>query len=240
MNDFSHLVVDFFVEPVHNVRKSAEEGRPIYDDVEMCRIRIAGDPKSVLVAPAHTGSAVRDPQTNERLTYAQLHFGPYEAFKRNEAYIGSGTPLSELPFLTASKRKELQGMSVQTAEALASLDGANLNRLGPGARELKTQAEAFISKATGSVEINKLANENADLKARLEALEKMMTAPAVTPAVALDVDISSSPFYDWDGDTIRAWIVEQGGENPHHKCSHSTLVAKADELNAALAAQKAA
>lgn len=49
-----------------------------------------------------------------------------------------------------------------------------------------------------------------------------------------------SPFADWDDDTIRAWITEQGGDNPHHKCSHDTLVAKADELNAALAAQKAA
>jgi hypothetical protein len=240
MNDFSHLVVDFFVEPVHNVRKSAEEGRPIYDDVEMCRIRIAGDPKSVLVAPANSGSAVRDPQTNERLTYAQLHFGPYEAFKRNEAYVGSGTPLSELPFLTASKRKELQGMNIQTAEALASLDGANLNRLGMGARELKAQAESFISKASGSAEVNKLASENANLKARIEALENMMAPASSQRAVAVEPDISASPFYGWDAETIRTWIVEQGGENPHHKCSHATLVAKADELNAALAQQKAA
>lgn len=239
MNDFSHLVVDFFVEPVHNVRKSAEEGRPIYDDIEMCRIRIAGDPKSVLVVPAHSGSSVRDQITNERLTYAQLHVGPYEAFKRNEAYIGSGTPLSELPFLTASKRKELQGLQINTAEALAGLDGANLNRLGMGARELKSQAEAYLAKSAGSADITRLASENADLKARLDMLEKMMTKTEI-PAVALDHDISSSPFYDWDGDTIRAWIVEQGGENPHHKCSHATLVAKADELNAALAAQKAA
>jgi hypothetical protein len=241
MEDFSHLHVEFFTDAVHNVRKSAEEGRPIYDDVEKVRIRLAGDPKSVLVAPAHSASSMRDPQTNERLTYAQLHRGPYEAFKRNEAYIGTGTPLSELTFLTASKRKELAGMNIHTAEALAGLDGANLSRLGMGGRELKTQAEAWIAKATGSAGISKLAAENEALKARLDAMEAMMAgnAPAKdVPAVKLSDVVS--PFSDWDDDTIRAWITEQGGENPHHKCSHDTLVAKADELNAALAAQKAA
>lgn len=241
MEDFSHLHVEFFTDAVHNVRKSAEEGRPIYDDVEKVRIRLAGDPKSVLVAPAHSASSMRDPQTNERLTYAQLHRGPYEAFKRNEAYIGTGTPLSELTFLTASKRKELAGMNIHTAEALAGLDGANLSRLGMGGRELKTQAEAWIAKATGSAGISKLAAENEALKARLDAMEAMMAgnAPAKdVPAVKLSDVVS--PFFDWDDDTIRAWIVEQGGENPHHKCNHDTLVAKADELNAALAAQKAA
>lgn len=241
MEDFSHLHVEFFADAVHNVRKSAEEGRPIYDDVEKVRIRLAGDPKSVLVAPAHSASSMRDPQTNERLTYAQLHRGPYEAFKRNEAYIGTGTPLSELTFLTASKRKELAGMNIHTAEALAGLDGANLSRLGMGGRELKTQAEAWIAKATGSAGISKLAAENEALKARLDAMEAMMAENA--PAKDVPADKLSdviSPFSDWDDDTIRAWIVEQGGENPHHKCSHDTLVAKADELNAALAAQEAA
>jgi hypothetical protein len=241
MEDFSHLHVEFFTDAVHNVRKSAEEGRPIYDDVEKVRIRLAGDPKSVLVAPAHSASSMRDPQTNERLTYAQLHRGPYEAFKRNEAYIGTGTPLSELTFLTASKRKELAGMNIHTAEALAGLDGANLSRLGMGGRELKTQAEAWIAKATGSAGISKLAAENEALKARLDAMEAMMAGNAPAKDVqAVKLSDVVSPFSDWDDDTIRAWIVEQGGENPHHKCSHDTLVAKADELNAALAAQKAA
>jgi hypothetical protein len=238
MEDFSHLHVEFFTEAVHNKRKSVEEGRPIFDDVEKVRIRIAGDPKSVLVAPANSGSAMRDPQTNERLTYAQLHSGPYEAFKRNEAYVGSGTPLSELTFLTESKRKELAALNIHTAESLAGLDGANLNRLGMGARELKTQAEAWLSKATGSAGITKLAAENEALRARLDAMEAMMAGNAAPPAAPKPSDIS--PFADWDADTIRAWIVEQGGENPHHKCSLETLIAKADELNAAIAAQKAA
>jgi hypothetical protein len=239
--DFSHLHVEFFTDTTHNVRRSAEEGRPIYDDVENVRIRIAGDPKSVLVAPANSASSMRDPMTNERLTYAQLHRGPYEAFKRNEDYRGSGTPLSEITFLTASKRKELASFNIHTVEALAGLDGANLARLGMGGRELKTQAEAWLSKAAGSADITKLAAENETLRARLDAMEAMMNGGTKSePITGPENSAGISPFDDWDDETIRAWIVEQGGDNPHHKCSHDTLVAKADELNAALAAQKAA
>lgn len=241
--DLAHLHIEFFIEAVHNKRESSKQGRPIYDDIEKVRIRLAGDPKSVLVAPAHSASSARNPETNERLTYAQLHYKHYEAFKKDEEYKGSGTPLSELTFLTASKRKELAGLNIHTAEALAGLDGANLNRLGMGGRELKTQAEAWLSNASGSADVVRLSAENEALKARLDAMEAMMNGakPALTQEGARDEAASgASPFADWDDDTIRAWIIEQGGDNPHHKCSHETLVAKADELNAALAAQKAA
>lgn len=240
-HDLAHLHIEFFIEAVHNKRESVRQGRPIYDDIEKVRIRLAGDPKSVLVAPANSASSARNPETNERLTYAQLHYKHYEAFKKNEEYKGSGTPLSELTFLTASKRKELAGLNIHTAEALAGLDGANLNRLGMGARELKTQAEAWLANASGSADITRLAGENEALRARLDAMEAMMNGKAPEPAKAeAPAPSGPSPFDDWDDDTIRAWITEQGGENPHHKCSHDTLVAKADELNAALAAQKAA
>lgn len=240
MDDFKHLHVEFFMDSKYNKRKSAEQGRPVYDDIEKVRIRIAGDPKSTLIAPAKSTSAVRDPVTNERLTYAQLHHGPYEAFKRNEEYRGTGTPLSELSFVTVAKRKELEALNIFTAEALAQLDGANLQRLGMGGRELKTQAEAWLSKAMGSADVTRLSAENEALKARLDAMEAMMNGNPNVPQEEKAGDPPASPFADWDDDTIRTWIVEQGGDNPHHKCSHDTLVAKADELNAALAAQKAA
>jgi hypothetical protein len=236
---FEHLSVEFFTDTVHNIRKSAERGRPIYDEVEKVRLRIAGDKNSVLVAPAHDQSSVRDAQTNARLTYAQLHHGPYEAFKAGRVFVGSGTPLSELPFLTEGKRRELTALNINTAEALAGLDGANLNRLGMGARELKVQAEAWLEKSGSGAVTSRLAAENEAMRARLEQLEAAMRDNRNSPAPEV-APITMSPFADWTEDTIRAWITEQGGEAPHHKCSHATLVAKADELNAAIAAKKKA
>jgi hypothetical protein len=237
--NFKHLLVEFFTKAKQNRRESAKQGRAIFDDVEMVKIRIAGDQKSVFVAPAHDASSVRDPHDNQRLTYAQLHRGPYEAFKRGQTYIGSGTPLKELPFITNAKQLELEAQNVFTAEALAQLDGSMLQKLGMGARELKNQAEAYLAKAAGSADVTKLAAENAALEERLAQLESLLKGQGAlvqpnTVVAEPENSVSISPFQDWNADTIRIWIEEQGGEKPHHKCGHHKLVQIADELNAKL------
>lgn len=237
-----HLHVEFFNSSTLNKRRSAEEGRPVYDDIELVRIRFAGDKHNVLVAPANEGGSLRDPVTNQRLTYKQQFPEHYEAFKRNAAFHGSGTPLSELPFLTEAKRRELQDANIFNAESLAALDGSLLQKLGMGARDLKNKAAAYLESAAGSADVVKMAAENAELRERLEAMERMVAeiGNAKAPPQEVPVPSTVSPFSDWDDDTIVLWIVEQGGEKPHHKCSHETLVQKADELNAALAKAKAA
>lgn len=245
-HDFSHLHVEFFSEAVHNVRKSAEEGRPVYEDIEMVRIRVAGDKLTTYVARANDPSSVREAETGRALPYKELHIGPYEAFQRGQTYVGSGTPLTEVPFLTKAKVRELQLANVHTAEAFAALDGTNLTKLGMGARELRDQVRTWVEKISKNADVTKLAGENEALKAQMEQMQAqiamLMTggAKAGSSAPGDEYDASASPFSDWDDETIRLWIVEQGGESPHHKCSHDTLVRKADELNAALAKTKAA
>ncbi len=235
-----HLHVEFYDSTKLNKAKSAVEGRPIYDDIELVRIRFAGDKHNVFVAPAHEGGSLRDPVTNRRLTYAEQFPDHYKAFREKSVYRGSGTPLSELPFLTEAKRRELNDANIFNAESLAGLDGSLLQKLGMGARELKNKAAAYLQSASGNADIVKMAAENAELRDRLEALEKMLSAGTAEPRGEEPAPDTVSPFADWDDETITLWIVEQGGEKPHHNCSHETLVKKADELNAALAASKAA
>lgn len=236
--DFSHLHVEFFMDAVEDPTASAEENRPIFNDIEMVRIRVSGDPKSVLVAPAKSPSAVHDPATNHRLSYAELHVGPYKAFKDGVEYTGSGTPISELPRITKSKVEELKRLSIYTVEALAGLDGANLSRLGPYGRDLKTQAEAYLSKAAGSADITRLSGENAALKEQMEALKRQMADMTGTSVESSSIpDTSASPFADWADEDIVNWIVGSGGTKPHHACSRETILAKADELNAQIAKQ---
>jgi len=242
-----HLHVEFFHDKAENKRKTAELGRPIFDDVEKVRIKFAGDKHNIHVAPAHSPGQMRDEHTNRRLTYAEQFPEHYAAFKKNEQFVGSGTPLSELSFITVAKKAELEAANIHTAEALAGMDGAFLKKLGMGARELKEQAEAYLAKAAGSSIETRLAGENAALKDQMASMQAQLlelqsnraAAPKQEPKAAY-VDVSSSPFADWDADTITAWIVEQGGEKPHHKCSLETLIEKADELNASLAKQNEA
>ena len=247
-HDFKHLLVEFFEDSKLNKRKSESEGRPIYDAVEKVRIRIAGDNKSVHVAFANDLSSVREPGSNRRLAYKELHKGPYEAFKQGQKFIGSGTPLKEAPFLNEAKRKELMALNIFSVEALASLDGANLAKLGMGGRALKDQAEAYIAKAADTSDVTKLAAENADLTARIAQLEAMMNGMTgnrepVQPQENADEGAGDtpSPFADWAEDDIKLWIEENGGAKPHHLTKHPKLVQLADALNAKLAeANKAA
>lgn len=243
--DFSHLHVEFFMDALEDKAASAAKGRPIFHDAEMIRIRIAGDPKSVLVAPAHSASSVRDPATNQRLTYALLHAEPYKAFKEGVDYVGSGTPLAELPFVTKAKVEELKRLNIHTAEALAGLDGQNLQKVGMGGRELKDQAEAWIAKAAGTADITRMAGENAALREQMEALQAQLDdlaggrSDSQKPS-GQDEGGAKSPFDGWADEDIVNWIVACGGKKPHHACSHETIVAKADELNAELEKQSEA
>jgi len=242
-----HLHVEFFEDKIENKAKSAEAGRPVFDPQTKVRIKFAGDKHNVLVAPANSLGQMRDTDSNRRLTYAEQFPEHYAAFKKNQKFLGSGTPLTELSFITVAKRAELEAFNIHTAEALAEMDGAGLKKLGMGSRELMEQAKAYLDKASGSADVTRLAGENSALKAQMEAMQAQLlelqsnraAAPKQEP-VSPTVDVSSSPFADWDADTITAWIVEQGGEKPHHKCSFETLVQKADELNASLAKQNEA
>lgn len=223
--DTRHLHIEFFIEPRENPAKSRKEGRPIYEDKEFVRIKFVGDPKKELVEFAHV-KFDRDRATGEWVTYAQAFHKHYEAFKTGEAVKGEGTPLEELPFINASKRAELKALHIHNAEALAQLDGANLQKLGMFGRSLKDQATAYLAKAKDSALETRLAAENADLRARLEALEAAMRTPAPNPEPAQP----ASQFDSWTDETIKAFIKQHTGYAPRGNPSRTTLISQAEQI----------
>jgi len=163
------LVTPFFKTVAQlDPHASKAQGRPIYHDMEVCEVRIAGDRNFKPEFPAHS---MWNKIEGEEITYAQRWPAQYARFKENVEQTADGTPLSELPFLTEAKRMELRGLKVYTAEALASIEGKNLQTLGIEGREWKTQASAYLSRASGSAETVRLASEVEILKARLAAFE---------------------------------------------------------------------
>lgn len=178
----SHLHITFFADAVENKAKSLVAGRPIYDDREFVRIKFAGDKHRELVAPADE-CEIRHPETNEPWAYKDRFPKHYEAFKAGQEFIGDGTPLAELTFLTEAKRAELRAVNVHTAEALAALDGALLQRLGMGGRALKDQATAWLEKAAGSAVETRFAAENTALREQMAALQAQLTAMAGKPGL---------------------------------------------------------
>ena len=237
--NYSHLHVTFFTEAVKDEAASAKEGRPVFSDQEFVRIKFVGDKNNELVAPAHSFGTMRDRETNQRFTYAQQFYKHYEAFQRNAEQRGTGSPLEELG-LSQAKIKELNAANVFTVESLAGLDGTLLQKLGMGARDLKKQAEQYLSKTRDSAAFNKLESENAELRRMIEDMQARMNTIAPVSQTATSYENSLSPFADWDEDTIRIWLDEQGAPKPHHKAGKAKRVELADEWNEKLAKDKAA
>lgn len=235
-NQRSAVHVEFYVRAVQNKAKSAEAGHPIFDDAEFVQIKFPGDKNRVLVAPAHE-AFTRDPETNQRVTYAMAYPQHYEHFRKGVEFQGEGAPIAELPFLSEAKRAELRALNVHTAEQLAGLDGAFLQKLGMGAREMKNQAAAYLARAKDSALETKMAAELtaandriASLQDQMEALMAERTAPAqktAEPTPTGEIDPALQQMEDAD---LKAFIKDRSGATPRGNPSRETLLSTAQEI----------
>lgn len=218
----------FEILTTKNDAKSKLAGRPIYDDMEVVRVRMAANKQTVAVFPAHEVAGWTDTDDGRvEETYAMRYPDQYKKFKAGEAQAMSGTPLEELTFLTQSKRMELKALNIYTAEALSLLDGQNLKLLGIGGRELKNQAVAYLANAAGSADVTKLAADNVLMKDTIRDLQEQMAAlrnPATPPAP------TASPYDDWEDTDLKDHIEKATGARPRGNPSHATLVGMANSL----------
>ena len=221
MQNNDALVVPFFKTVAQqDMTASKKAGRPIFKDVEVVEVRIAGDRNFAPVFPAH---AMWRRVNGEEVTYAQRFADAYERFAAGKEQVADGTPLSELPFLTEAKRAELRALKVYTAEALASLDGKNLTNLGGQGREMKNQAIAYLEKSTGTAGATALAAEVEALRAELAAVR----AGEVEPA-----PVEPDPADD-EKEALKARIADLTGSRPRGNPSVETLREMLEEMKVA-------
>lgn len=208
MQNEQSMVVPFFkTEAKYMEAASKAEGRPIYKDIELVEIRLAGERNYAPTFPAHE---VWKHVRGEPVTYAERFPKEYALFAAGKEQIADGTPLSELPFLTEGERATLRRLKVYTAEALASLEGANLKNLGPKAREFKSQAEAYLNRASGASQSVALAAEVETLKAQLAELTG-------------GKDAAPTGESDDEKESLKAQIAEKTGQRPRGNPSVETL-----------------
>jgi hypothetical protein len=207
------LIVLFKHQAIENRHKSLAEGRPIFDDIEVCEIRSPGS-RDVKPFPANEFSRwIEDPLTGEQTkqSYAERFSHQYRQFKAKAAQTKQGTPLDFVPFLTDGRRAELKAQNVYTVEQLAGIEGVELKNLGPGGREMKNAAEAFISESKASAPNKQMLDELEALKARNAVLEEDAQAKKARQEADAAEDNEFSPM---SLDQIRAFITEQTGKPP--------------------------
>lgn len=241
MADFNKdpLVTPFFRnEAVLDKKATTEAGRPIYRDVEMVEVRIAGDRNFAPVFPAHAMWERSIGENGaEEITYAMRWPEQYARFKQGTTQVAEGTPLDELPFLTAARRSELKALKIYTAEALAALDGKNIKVLAGEGYKLKEQAQAYLDTARGTSKVVSLAADNAALREQLEALQRQvegLLGQSQTPIPVVDVpaaatapivsDAAPVDYADKTDDELKTIIAEKYGQRPRGNPNRETLL----------------
>lgn len=172
VNDFTESAeqdrktyVKFYIRPLHDEEKSAEEGRPIYNDCEYIEIRTPGNETNIIRTPVN--------DIHKRRFARQ-----YASFKAGEDEQTTGTPLSEVPWITRSQVEELSYLRIMTIELLADVNDDVCTRI-PGLFKLKQRAQVYVQQAKESAPNMKLLKENEDLRNRLETLEKASAEQAL-------------------------------------------------------------
>ena len=225
------VVALFKHHAIKNEGASLKEGRPIYDDIEIVEIRFPGSRNSMSVFPALAFSHWReDPQTGEQIqvTYAERFYRQYQQFKAHNQQTKSGTPLTQVRFITEARRAELRALNIYTVEQLAHIDGQELKNLGLNGRELKNQAEEYIAAAKVHAPDAQMVAELEQLKARNAILEE--DAKHLATLKPDRGDKADAMFEDMTTEQIRDYITTNSGHAPHGTISRKTLLRMAMDL----------
>jgi hypothetical protein len=144
----ARLWVKFTLRPKEEPAATAEQGRPIFTEVEWITIMIPGERDTV----------ERPMEAQDYKRFAKQ----YAHWKQTGMEAAVGTPLAMWPLVTPGQIEELKHFRVRTVEDLANLaDGVTQRFMGIQA--LKQKAKAFLEAAS--------ANGGAKMQAAIEAKE---------------------------------------------------------------------
>lgn len=157
------LAVRFFTLAVRNESKSADAGRPIYDDVVHVEIRTRGSKNDV----------VHKPVTEE---IKRRFRDAWRAYDQGIQMMESGTPLKEWPVMSNAMVEEMRHFGFYTVEHIANARDDVISRF-PGLQNMKNRAKAFLELAQGNAPLERLQkeleterSEKAALKAQVDDL----------------------------------------------------------------------
>jgi hypothetical protein len=155
------MLVRFEFQGIMDEAKSAEEGRPVFRDVEFIEIRSPNDPLSIV----H-----REVTREDRATYPQL----YRAWKEGASEALTGTPLKEWTPLAASQAALLNFRGIRTLEQFVEVTDDGCHQMGHGYLTLRNAAQAWLAKAKDASTATKLAAELQARDSKIRALENQV------------------------------------------------------------------
>ena len=171
-------LVEFYRGAVQNNFKTAEAGRPIFDERDFVRVQTPGDTKTVI-------------ETIASDQYKNLYPKAWDAYSRGLEAVTDGTPITEWPSVTVSQARELQYINIRTVETLAEVSDANIQQMGPGYMQLRQRAREYIDAAKGSAAATATARENEKLREEMSMMKEQIEA--LRAQLAADSDEKRGP-----------------------------------------------
>ena len=154
------LLVKFFSSPLKNDEKSLEEGRPIFDDVDMIEIRVRGTKDNIVQRPVR-------PDDKVRFRDAWRHH------QAGEQAAQSGTPLAQWPIMASSQVEEMKYLGFVTVEQIANASDSVVSGI-TGMQGLKNKAKAFIEFSKGAAPIEQLQAKLEESSNVVETLQRQL------------------------------------------------------------------
>ena len=150
----------FYREKTPNPRKSASEGRQIYDEYDAVKMIIPGDKTSEHIELVKEEHKRRWPRQ-------------WQAYTEGREQL-NGTPLEQWYLATNHPAliEELRALKVRTIEDLAALNDDFAARF-PGGLDWRKKARAEIEKQKG---LEAQLSANAELQAQLDEMKKTLAA----------------------------------------------------------------
>ncbi len=157
-----NLYVRFFTAPIQNKQKSAEAGRPIFEDKEMIQIMVPGSKDNIVVREIRKGhDDVRFPKQ-------------WAAFQNSEKEIVEGTPLAQWPIMSASQVEELKYFGIRTIEQLKEVPDSTAQNF-MGLQTLKQKAADWLAYVEETKEVSVLQADLEERDEKIAALESQMS-----------------------------------------------------------------
>lgn len=229
-----HETGQFLITPyfqhlsVYDRAKSQDQGKAVYELMEVVQLRLAGDRNYSPVFPADAMS-YRD-EDNRVVTYAERWSKQYRAFMSGDDQKAGGTALEMLVDfgVTPAQISICRALNVHSIEALNELPQEKVKNLGLNGNALKSMAKRWADSQR-----NRDADDIASLKARLAALEAKQVLPpepAGPDVVDALVAAADDEFTVMTDREIRDHIKAKTGHGVVGQPSRATLVSMAREV----------
>jgi len=165
------LLVKFFKHPRLNSTKSAEAGRPIWEEVDYIQIMQPGNKDSIIQRPA----------TEMDLHRFAEHYQKYVARSKADDDAVEGTLLAEWPGLSRAQCEELRYFNIRTVEQLASVSDSNAQGI-LGINLLRQRAQNYLKAANNEAGALALEEANAKIAHLQKQVEALLAGKDVDPA----------------------------------------------------------